>query len=835
MPHVINGIGTWYLGKRNSVTRRANCGACGQIANLASYDTTLYFVIFFIPVLPLGSKKILDECPVCKRHRVTSLTQYNTGRQQAAEASLREVQADPTSAVKGVDAIRTACMFNDEQSFLALTALIEPTNPTSPDLIETLGEGYDWFNHAGAATECFERVVAVAPTLERKRRLAAHLLKHRTYGGLAKALPLLSDDLKTPSKEAVGLYVLLCEAQRAEGKHEDALRTLDLVAAADPKLVKDAWYKQTRKTSERERASGKPIASPLLEVSEQSVIPLLIAIFLAVAAWKGTHQQVWVVNGLDVPYNVQVGKATVSLLPQSAQQVEIGQGNVVIRSLSPDVPIPEDTVRVQTSFWTRPFSRDVIVINPDRLAIVFEDESYYAANNPPPNSEPKGVAGEPLYTFSKIDHQFEQFPTSIKTQSGGGIITRRRVDMARAFTMADRVAWYEFVGGAPLRKRLIPHLVTLQPHDRAAHTAMMEHVPESESLAVVSPMLAQRPAILEAHRTYQVLTERLRPDHDLVGEYRGYLAQRPDDAVLKYLLGRITEDVAESRRLLNEATQAMPPVSAAFGALAYQAASEADFGGTLANTTKAIETEDSESFQHMRVSAQVALRKFDDALNGPWLVPSESMHVVQVITRVQVLAMADRFDEAQAFIDTAAPPDGELHEYREYLLSYVAYIRGDMAAFVSHANASGNVNLRFQAAIAESRLEDAEAILAEVDGDQTYGALTLLVAAQRAANTTISARQLEMALVALAKSGAGERQAARWLRAAATGTGARATAAQLRLHPMHYALKTLVLAAMIEYGDPAAIECLDLLEAFMFDVQPPNRLVMKTIERAKQK
>src|SRR4051812_16732236 len=58
MPFIINGIGTWYYGKRHIHTYDGTCQFCGQVGPLASYDTTLFFVVVFLPVIPLGRKRI---------------------------------------------------------------------------------------------------------------------------------------------------------------------------------------------------------------------------------------------------------------------------------------------------------------------------------------------------------------------------------------------------------------------------------------------------------------------------------------------------------------------------------------------------------------------------------------------------------------------------------------------------------------------------------------------------------------------------------------------------------------------------------------------------------
>ena len=76
MPTTVNGIGTHYYGKQNSTSRMAACKSCGKMGVLESYDTRLWFVIVFIPVIPLGRKRITDECPRCRHHFVADLEKY---------------------------------------------------------------------------------------------------------------------------------------------------------------------------------------------------------------------------------------------------------------------------------------------------------------------------------------------------------------------------------------------------------------------------------------------------------------------------------------------------------------------------------------------------------------------------------------------------------------------------------------------------------------------------------------------------------------------------------------------------------------------------------------
>ena len=82
MPHVINGIGTWHWGKRNIHKEMATCEFCRSFGQISSYDTTLYFVVAFIPIIPLKRDRVLKCCPRCHKFRVLKLKTWNETKQR---------------------------------------------------------------------------------------------------------------------------------------------------------------------------------------------------------------------------------------------------------------------------------------------------------------------------------------------------------------------------------------------------------------------------------------------------------------------------------------------------------------------------------------------------------------------------------------------------------------------------------------------------------------------------------------------------------------------------------------------------------------------------------
>src|SRR5262249_1313394 len=62
-----------------------------------SYDTRLWFVIIFIPIIPLGRKRIIDRCPACTRHIAADADAYEQARQLQTSGSMEQYRREPSA------------------------------------------------------------------------------------------------------------------------------------------------------------------------------------------------------------------------------------------------------------------------------------------------------------------------------------------------------------------------------------------------------------------------------------------------------------------------------------------------------------------------------------------------------------------------------------------------------------------------------------------------------------------------------------------------------------------------------------------------------------------
>lgn len=81
----------------DSVTMRPGpCPHCGRGVELTSCDTRLWFVVVFIPIIPLARKHIVDYCPSCTRHYALDLQKWEMSRQLEISGALDKFRTSPT-------------------------------------------------------------------------------------------------------------------------------------------------------------------------------------------------------------------------------------------------------------------------------------------------------------------------------------------------------------------------------------------------------------------------------------------------------------------------------------------------------------------------------------------------------------------------------------------------------------------------------------------------------------------------------------------------------------------------------------------------------------------
>src|SRR5262245_43618295 len=221
MPTTVNGIGTHYYGTKNAQNRAGVCRACGAAATLQSYDTRLWFVILYIPVIPLGRKRIIDQCSRCKRHWVVPKHQWEAQKQLSVSSAMEQYRAQPSAeAALALHGQFLGFHMIDEAEKFRQGVL--PLYSANPMLLAGLAEQMEHMGRFTDATPLFEQALALKPDMPEACLGVAR--RRLVEGKLDEAHQLLSFLEKPGAVQSYSLGPLeqLAHAYQAEGRHDDA-------------------------------------------------------------------------------------------------------------------------------------------------------------------------------------------------------------------------------------------------------------------------------------------------------------------------------------------------------------------------------------------------------------------------------------------------------------------------------------------------------------------------------------------------------------------------------------------------------------------------------------
>jgi tetratricopeptide (TPR) repeat protein len=626
MPTIINGCGTWYCGKRRIHRVKAGCGQCGGFTELESYDTTLFFVFFMIPIIPLGKKRILQSCSACQRHRVIDLKAWEAGKSEAFNKVLEELQANPDNRETIQKALALATVYQDEVLFDKLADALAGHRTEDAEIQAQLGSAYEYFSRWPDAEAAFRRAHAIAPSDDTNERLAVCLLKQYRP---EEAADHVRHALESKDPEKAWLVFWLVEGFMAAGMHEEALKVMDVRDEIWPALAVGKDYQRQRRTAEKHRKTGKPIKSVYLAESKTgfregsklgfgwpkyvaaAIVLGLLALYFGSAIYRGQNRPVYLVNGWSKGYTVKVNGEDYQVPAGGTKKIDVPEGEVTV-----DWPEGGDgpqTVTIETSFWSRPFKRPVFVINPDRLAILEREETIYADPPVEPEHPAEFRAGQLLQEFKGVNHEFEPFPTEIRAKAGSRT-TKTRVGLVPVTGPQDRIMKAMVAVPQDKLADYAKRLLQLDPNDTFAlgfTTAMMT---PADAITFLRTHLGDRPIRVEWHRMYQSLSDLADPTRDLKPEYRKLVEEtkRSPDAV--YLLGRL-EDSPAGETMYLEAANAKPPSAHACAGLSFRYLAQGDFDKAVEWAAKGHELNRADPLYLQRyVFALLAAGKFVDLL-----------------------------------------------------------------------------------------------------------------------------------------------------------------------------------------------------------------------------
>lgn len=844
MPYVVNGIGTWYWGKSDIHGLKGVCEACGRSGELLSFDTRTFIVVFFVPVFPLGRKRILEQCPSCKRHRVIKYKDWLKLKNVSLPEAIDSYRSSPNDRDKAIEALQLCVACQDGQALDEVSAIASSAFANDADMQNLIGGTHAYFSRYESAESAFRASLAVKDDPEIRNALARNLLYQSRPD---EAWELIAHDLQEESEMRGGLALLIAESYQTWGMHDAAQTVLDETIRVLPQLESDKDYKRLRKIATKYHGSDKKLKPKLLAPPKalksqgrksSGLVPVAIAALVifggmglfAFSSWNAaSHRKVHVVNGLSTPYNVSVNGDSHALPPQSHSVVEVAEGEVTVSVENTVVPIPDQTFHIGSTFFARLFDNDVHVINPDRAGVIlWEEIEYTERGDEDSDYDYKLHAGEFHRVYSGIDYPFEEFPETVELPSGNPV-HKTRIDVFNALG-APAVAMMLYRDANPkLAQEFISQKALLEPENVSAFGSALRLLPTEQSMSLLQKLTTIRPICIDAHRNYQNAMERIHPDVDLVGEYRNLLAEAPEDPDRIYLLGRITVDDDESYRLIEKAASCDPPSPQAIGALGYRHFTMGDFQQGTELYEKAVKlAPGNQPLLYYQMMILVAAERFDDAMKiysmlDPWLIDAPYEDVYMAYRKGGRLELDSHVKKLLG--QSMYRDDPESAKLLQANSDYIAaYVDGNIEQAIKASEPIEEPAMDFARAVMKGDLQAAAGLLMASERMETSHAIMLGVMLEDAGDLATANRLKDFAKGQLQKQGPDMKQVADWLYGDVTPDPE--DVLNTRIVP---SWKAVVLVAMAKQQPEYRERYLNLAEKLNFDRRFPHLTIKELI------
>lgn len=711
MPGTINGIGTTYYNKKNVEKYEGICEKCGKRGVLKSYEARLWFVFFFIPIIPLAKKMILDYCGKCTNHRVIPLDEWNRIKTDTISEDQAQVQADPDNpeaALKMYSNLRT---FGKHEESDQLASELEKKFHDHPGIQLYLGECYEQDGMVEEADKCFERALKAAPDNTAARRAVAIACIEKN--DLARASELLSFMRYNDSQTDPWVLFSLATAYQKNNRHTEALTYFETIARVFPDIARtNKDFRKAVQESEKEVGQTQTILPKRQFASSKKlkraalVVMALTALFFIATWYLSTHQPLHVINQLPAGATITIpGQDPFIISPGERKLLKVPEGIYDVNIQVEKNPSDVVAVDISNKWYERFFINKVFILNVGKGAVILWEETTYS-ENPQPNDPYKFhmYVGESFITTKKANFTFEPFPETISLDNGKPEL-RSRVDVFAVMpSIMPSLLLKENIPVQKILTYIEAHLaITHEDENLLSNYLLLSHINKETTRARVflEKNLHQRPVWVEWHRFYQTICQLNNQAGKLIDRYDDMIQKEPDNSALLYLRGRIEPNLQKAIELYDRAIDKDKNNSYPYFARAFYLAGKGELTAArqLCATASRLNPNSSRMNQ-VFYQLRFALKEYD-------ALEKESISVLsmnpidwgQLLRLLEIrVAKGDNAGAAKALQDfqRALSKETPQDPYQLNLKSKMkfAYLKGDFNAIVKDAAALQDESLR---------------------------------------------------------------------------------------------------------------------------------------------
>lgn len=385
--------GRYHFFKRNRRQFISRCVSCQRVAAQDSFDTIAWAHLYFIPLLPMGRKRILAKCTSCAMFTQTSLTIWQAERSAALYAVEQRYGREPAQLDYALEALELLGRFGEDDKADAVATHLERTFLEEANVRARLADWHTKRNRLNKASELIAPSSTDANHDDTERTLAAAALVARNYP-LAKQHMLAIKELDT--KQDFFLLANLAQALSETGQEQDAYKVCVLLFTKLPDSASrhSLLVTLTRKLETKLRIATSVLPKTVNSRKDYWIGAAIVAAFALVIGVVNeglrARQTLFVTNPTQSPAIIRVAEEIFTLPPASMAQTTLaeGQHRVIVRL---DNGQSYDTqIEISNDFSQRLGQKSVFVFNAFgadafmQEVIVYQRQSEKASDTPGP-------------------------------------------------------------------------------------------------------------------------------------------------------------------------------------------------------------------------------------------------------------------------------------------------------------------------------------------------------------------------------------------------------------------------------------------------------------------
>jgi len=768
--------GTRSLGQENLRVHRGTCQFCGRTVDLRDYDTSQWFMLYYIPIIPLGRKSVINHCPTCDHCLMGPVgTLRPTEAPEAAEPE--DEQAKTLNAAE--EAILDGDLARAEQ----LLRLHEADPKTQhARLLLTLADAYQAQDDHAEALEVFRVVLAGHPELA-------------AYGNFCKAVHV--SERHCP--EAKRVLPVIAWWRRTKFQVYAVLVVVALV------FIGINYWLAAHRVVHVVNGLADPIevafdGRDAVRIRPKSVRMVILS--------EGRHEGSYTRGGRHREEAAFTVPGPSWFLPRF-----FGQPTHVLSPFGAAAVIWEKTTYVPDRYRGPRRNRER-VFHVGKDLVSFDELDYVFAEFP------KSVKVRDLRAEQR---------TRI------GTVKADAADVVAFLHQSEQAPAGELMRFAEAHLRARP---ADRPLLWLYTELAREHARHPRALAFLDEGLRLRPTRVDWHRANQNLREALGQGDDLLAQYRKLLADHPSDPDFLYLFGRLQIRCSDVLTYAEKARREDPNHPYAHLAIAYHALALGRFdeAAKAAETLEKLVPDDP-TMTHMTHDAFLAAGRLEELEWRYRKSLKESPQDLQALTALlNVLqvgrdpsaadAVVRRYEEAWK-LDVSEDP----FQWLVQIQTYQGYVQGRLSAALAAAKTLKDPELRnlqcMELYAATGEVDRAAQCIEDLPERSWQEYLALSVAAYAAGQADLVRKWRARAVELLAKGDREDRNVGELLAA-----GAKADVAAARDASAHPQPKSALLVALVQAGADKSL--LDLAERLNYSPAPPHRVIQSAIQKLRK-